>query len=116
MTTTQINYIELPAENIEKAKQFYGDAFGWSFEDYGPDYCAFNDGNTDGGFYRSSLNSNSDHGAALVALYTAELEQLEQKVIAAGGRISKPVFSFPGGRRFHFIDPNQNELAIWSDQ
>ena len=113
---SKINYIELPAQSLDKAKQFYGDAFGWTFEDYGDDYCAFNDGAMDGGFYRSPLNSNSENGAALVVLFANNIEDLEQKVVAAGGTIKKPLFAFPGGRRFHFVDPNQNELAVWSDK
>ena len=116
MTTTKINYIELPASDIESVKKFYGKAFGWTFEDYGPDYCAFNDGNTDGGFYRSPLQSNSEQGAALVVLFSSDLEASQQKVTEQGGEICKPIFPFPGGRRFHFKDPNHNELAVWSDQ
>lgn len=112
----KINYIELPAEDLDRAKQFYGDAFGWTFEDYGPDYCGFNDGAMDGGFYRSPLHSSSDDGAALVILYADDLEALERKVKDSGGTIAKPIFSFPGGRRFHFRDTVGNELAVWSDK
>jgi len=114
MTNIKINYIELPASDLDKTKLFYGDIFGWTFEDYGPDYCAFNDGENDGGFYRSPLASNSDTGAALVVLHTDDLEAALDKVTENGGTIHKPIFSFPGGRRFHFKDPSQNELAIWS--
>lgn len=115
-THLKINYIELPAENIELAKSFYGAAFGWSFEDYGPDYCAFNDGDNEGGFYRSPMCSNSTEGAALVVLYAEDIAAAEAAVLESGGAIKTPVFSFPGGKRFHFLDPNQNELAVWSDQ
>lgn len=113
---TCINYIELPAESIAKIKAFYGEAFDWTFQDYGEDYCAFNDGRMDGGFYRSPLRSDSDQGAALVVLYAEDLEASLEKVTAAGGEIARPIFSFPGGRRFHFRDPNRNELAVWSDK
>lgn len=112
----RINYIELPAADFAKAKAFYGTLFGWTFVDYGEDYCAFNDGNTDGGFYRAEKQSDSDNGAALVVLYTADLERLAKDIEQAGGNIKKPIFSFPGGRRFHFQDPNGNELAVWSDK
>ncbi|NND00494.1 MAG: VOC family protein [Gammaproteobacteria bacterium] len=111
----KINYIELPAGDIKKAKKFYADLFGWTFVDYGDDYCAFNDGATDGGFYRSDLNSSSANGAALVVLYASDLEAIQKKIEPAGGSVIKPIFTFPGGRRFHFLDPNQNELAVWSD-
>lgn len=113
---SKINYIELPAADIDLAKQFYGAAFGWTFEDYGADYCAFNDGVTDGGFYRSPMRSDSDSGAALVVLYADDIDVMQQKIVDNGGRIKRPIFCFPGGRRFHFIDPNHNELAVWSDQ
>ncbi len=112
----RINYIELPAESIDKVKAFYGEVFGWTFQDYGEDYCAFNDGRMDGGFYRSPLRSNSDQGAALVVLYAKDLEATMDRITAAGGKIARPIFSFPGGRRFHFHDPNRNELAVWSDK
>ena len=112
----QINYIEFAAADLDKAKKFYGDVFGWKFVDYGEDYCAFNDGTLDGGFYRSPLVSDSGSGAALVVLYADELEATLDRVVSNGGAIKKPIFSFPGGRRFHFLDPNGNELAVWSDR
>lgn len=112
----QINYIELPAADFDKVKQFYGNSFGWTFEDYGDDYCAFNDGAMDGGFYRSPLQSDSSVGAALVVLYADDLEALLEKILQHGGTIAKPIFAFPGGRRFHFTDPAGNELAVWSDK
>ena len=112
---SRINYIELPAADIGNTKSFYGSVFGWTFEDYGEDYCAFNDGRLDGGFYRSSLKSDSSKGAALVILYATDLEATLERIVAAGAQICRPVFSFPGGRRFHFLDPSGNELAVWSD-
>ncbi|MCY4001496.1 MAG: VOC family protein [Bacteroidetes bacterium] len=113
----RINYIELPANDLSKAKQFYGEVFGWTFEDYGEDYCAFNDGYLDGGFYPSALKSKSAaNGAALVILYADDLESTMDRITNAGGEICTPTFSFPGGRRFHFHDPCGNELAVWSDQ
>lgn len=113
---SRINYVELPAEDFAKAKAFYGEVFGWTFEDYGDCYCAFNDGTMDGGFYRSSLHSDSGQGAALVVLYAENLEATQERITEAGGELCKPIFSFPGGRRFHFLDPNRNELAVWSDR
>ncbi len=113
---SRINYVELPAEDFTKAKAFYGDVFGWTFEDYGDCYCAFSDGSMDGGFYRSPLRSDSSQGAALVVLYAEDLEATLGRITSAGGELCKPIFSFPGGRRFHFLDPNRNELAVWSDR
>ena len=114
---SRINYIELPAKDLAHTKLFYNQVFGWTFEDYGDDYTAFSDGRLDGGFYRSKLSSDSSKkGAALVVLYADDLESTLERVISGGGIISQPIFSFPGGRRFHFLDPGGNELAVWSDQ
>jgi len=107
----RIDYIEFPATDIAATRQFYQTVFGWSFEDYGPDYTSFQDGRMAGGFYRAEAGG----GKPLVVIYAADLAAMEARVTAAGGRIVKPVFSFPGGRRFHFADPGGNELAIWSE-
>lgn len=111
----KINYVELPARELDATKAFFSAAFGWSFTDYGPDYCAFSNQGLDGGFYRSELSSSTQHGAALIVFYSNALEQTLAKVAAAGGTIIKPIFAFPGGRRFHFADPSGNEFAVWSD-
>lgn len=115
MTSVKINYIELPARNLEGTKQFFSDAFGWQFIDYGPDYIAMQNAGLDGGFYRSELVVETAKGSALVVLYSCDLEATLVKVKAAGGRIVKQVFSFPGGRRFYFSDPSGNEYAVWSE-
>ncbi len=113
-TDRQIDYIELPAKDLERAQAFYSSVFGWTFVDYGPDYCAFSDGRLDGGFYRSEARASVAAGSALVILYADDLEETERRVRENGGDIVKGIFSFPGGRRFHFADPNGNELAVWS--
>ncbi|MFN3192309.1 MAG: VOC family protein [Aureliella sp.] len=110
-----INYIEFPARDLDAAEQFYSDTFQWQFTSYGPEYVAFTDGHLDGGFYAADSESRSASGAALVILYSADLEATLGLVEANGGTICKPIFSFPGGRRFQFLDPNGNELAVWSD-
>ncbi len=111
----KINYIEFPSKDLEVTKAFFSEVFGWSFVDYGPDYIAFSGAGLDGGFYHSYLNVSADNGSALVVIYSNDLEQTLEKVDAAGGSILKPIFEFPGGRRFHFCDPNGNEYAVWSD-
>jgi predicted enzyme related to lactoylglutathione lyase len=108
----RVDYVEFPATDIAATKTFYNDVFDWIFEDYGPEYTAFNDGRLSGGFFQSP--NPPGHGA-LVVIYASDLEAVQEKVLAAGGRIVKETFSFPGGRRFHFADPNGNELAVWSD-
>ena len=111
----KINYVEFPASDMEKTKRFFGAVFGWDFQDYGPEYIAFSDEGLDGGFYLSEKCSSTANGAALVVFYSERLEETLAKVEAAGGYSVLPVFSFPGGRRFHFSDPNGNEFAVWSD-
>jgi predicted enzyme related to lactoylglutathione lyase len=108
----QMDYIEFPARNIAGTKQFYEAIFGWKFEDYGPDYTSFMDGRLSGGF--TTDRDATGHGV-LVVLYASDLAAVQRKIETAGGKIVKPIFSFPGGRRFHFLDPNGNELAVWSD-
>jgi len=110
-----IDYIELPAHDFDAVEAFYSRVFGWTFVDWGEQYRAFNDGRLDGGFFKSALSSGQDDGAPLIIFRTANLEELEARVVAAGGIIVKPIFDFPGGRRFHFADPCGNELAVWSD-
>ena len=111
----KINYVEFPARDIEATKAFFKAVFNWFFEDYGPEYTAFSDAGIDGGFYKSELNASVENGSALIVLYSKELEQTQSKIVDAGGEIIKPIFSFPGGRRFHFSDPNGNEYAVWSE-
>ncbi len=111
----KINYIEFPSRDIEKTRNFFTTVFGWSFVDYGPEYTTFSNEGINGGFYKSDLSISTDNGSALVVFYSNNLEQTLSRIEAAGGTIIKPIFSFPGGRRFHFSDPNGNEYAIWSD-
>jgi predicted enzyme related to lactoylglutathione lyase len=111
----KLNYVEFPATDLVSTKRFFEHAFGWTFEDFGPDYCAFADQGLDGGFFRTHLVAKAQVGNALLVFYSADLEATAAKVQAAGGSIVKPVFSFPGGRRFHFAEPSGNEFAVWSD-
>lgn len=89
--------------------------FDWSFVDYGPEYTAFSDEGLDGGFFKSDLSVSTENGSALIVFYSENLEQTQSKIASSDGSITKPIFSFPGGRRFHFSDPNGNEYAVWSD-
>jgi predicted enzyme related to lactoylglutathione lyase len=109
----RIDYIEMSATNIAATKKFYVDAFGWKFTDYGPDYASFADGRLAGGFTKAA---SVQRGGPLIVIFALDLADAEKRVRAAGGTITKPVFSFPGGRRFHFTDPSGNELAVWSDR
>lgn len=111
----KINYIELPSKDIAKTKAFFTAVFGWSFVDYGPEYTAFSNDVIKGGFFKSDLSCSTANGSALIVFYSKELEKTQAKIEKAGGTIAKPIFSFPGGRRFHFCDPNGNEFAAWTD-
>ena len=107
----RIDYVEFNVADVARAKRFYGEAFGWSFKDYGPDYCEFSDGRLTGGFAAGDARGP---GGPLVILYANDLSEVQRRVEAAGGRIVKPAYDFPGGRRFHFADPDGHELAVWS--
>jgi predicted enzyme related to lactoylglutathione lyase len=113
MNHHRINYIEFPAQDLTRIKEFYTAVFGWQFTDYGPEYVGFNDGNLDGGFTAGVVASAS---GPLVILYSENLEESLRAVESAGGSITLAPFDFPGGRRFHFADPAGNQLAVWSEQ
>lgn len=110
-----INYIEMPSSDIEATKAFYGAAFGWTFQDWGPDYVSFSGAGVEGGFEHDADGRQPSADGALVILYSEDLAASENAVTSAGGTISRPAFSFPGGRRFHFLDPSGNELGVWSE-
>ncbi|MDG1570889.1 VOC family protein [Robiginitalea sp. M366] len=112
MTNNHIDYIEFPAPDLEATKTFYHSCFGWVFTDYGPEYTAFEESGVSGGF-RLSKEPVAD--GVLVVLYHNNLEIVQNKIRAAGGEITVPTFSFPGGQRFHFRDPAGNMLAVWSE-
>lgn len=108
----QVQYIEFLSEDINRAKEFYTNSFGWKFVDYGPDYTAFGGDYVDGGF----MKGKPVKGSILVVLYSDDLEATKEKVVAAGGTIVKDVFTFPGGKRFQFADPDGYELAVWTEE
>jgi predicted enzyme related to lactoylglutathione lyase len=112
----KINYVEFPAGDIAVTKAFFAALFGWTFTDYGPDYTAFSGAGMDGGFFKSDLVASSKKGGALIVFYSEALEHTQSKIENVGGSIIKPIYSFPGGRRFHFGDPSGNEFAVWSDK
>ena len=108
----KLDYLEMPAGALPSTKAFYEQAFGWRFIDYGPDYAAFENAGLDGGFYADVSDAVAK---PLPILYAADLEAAQARVEAAGGSVVRAIFSFPGGRRFHFTDPSGNELAVWSE-
>lgn len=108
----RIDYIEFRAKDLERTKAFYGEVFHWQFTDYGPAYTSFEDGRLSGGFHEGEASP----GGTLAVIYAIDLEAMQSRIEQAGGIVVRPIFSFPGGRRFHFHDPNGNELAVWSDK
>ncbi|MFW2440998.1 MAG: VOC family protein [Arenicellales bacterium] len=112
----KINYVEFPSKDIQATKHFFVQAFGWSFQDFGPEYSAFSNQGIDGGFFKSELSSSTNNGAALIVFYSQDLKATQAKIEKANGSIVKQIFSFPGGQRFHFTEPGGNEFAVWSDK
>lgn len=111
----KINYVEFPATNMAKTKAFFTAVFAWTFEDFGPDYSAFSGQGLDGGFFQSDKRASTENGSALLVFFSNDIDSTLAKVVAAGGAIIKPIFNFPGGRRFHFTDPSGNEYAVWAE-
>ena len=107
-----IDYVEIPVTDLKKAREFFSALFDWSFQEWGDDYMSFSDGRLDGGFRRAA-NAASSSGV-LVIFFSTNLERDLDRVQSLGATISEPIFPFPGGRRFHFVDPTGNEYAIWS--
>ncbi len=112
----EINYIELSACDIAAAKQFFSSAFDWQFNEYGSEYLGIRKRNGEGECGGICRSAKVVPGGPLVILYSLDLESSFSSVQKAGGKITKEIFSFPGGRRFHFSDPSGNELAVWSDK
>jgi predicted enzyme related to lactoylglutathione lyase len=109
------DYIEFPtgsAEGLKKTKAFYSSVFGWVYKDWGPEYS-----DTSDGVVGSGLNADPAHRTnhPLAIIHVPNIEKARDEVVAAGGKITREIFEFPGGRRFHFIDPVGNELGIWSE-
>lgn len=106
----RLNYVELPVKDVAETKAFYETAFGWSLTDFGPTYAATLTGDVDIGL---QADASEAPRAPLPILHVADLDAALRQVTSAGGRVSKSIFSFPGGRRFHCVDPSGNEIAVW---
>lgn len=112
-----INYIEFSATDVARAKEFYSNVFGWTFQDWGAEYVSFDRAGAgiDGGFRLREASEHASGSAPLVVLYSQDLKATQAAIEGAGGSIIVPTFEFPGGRRFHFADPVGNVLAVWSE-
>lgn len=111
----RLNYVEFAACDLEKTQQFFSTVFAWQFENYGSDYCAFTNQGLDGGFYRANKKAIAKNGSALLVFYSDNLKITQQAIERAGGEIIQAIFKFPGGYRFHFLEPSGNEFAVWSE-
>lgn len=112
----RLDYVEFASRDPAASRRFFEQVFGWSFVDYGPDYTAFDDGRFQGGFFRAEPQTASGGGAPLLVMYADDLPPMLEAVLAQGGQVVKPVFAFPGGSRFQFLEPGGNELAVWSER
>jgi len=110
-----IDYIEMPSRDLAGTRQFFTELFGWRFEDYGPDYSSFDDGRMTGGFFTGDDISAISSASPFVVFYVENLERAAAEVERLGGRITRAIFDFPGGRRLHFTAPGTGEFAIWSE-
>jgi len=108
----RIDYVEIPVTSLHLAREFFAAMFGWSFQEWGDDYMSFNDGRIEGGFRRATEPAPAS--GVLVIFFSTDLERDYDRVQELGATISEPIFPFPGGRRFHFVDPTGSEFAIWS--
>jgi len=111
-----IDYVEMPTRNLTETKRFFSGLFGWSFRDYGPDYSSFDDGRMAGGYFTSDKTAGVQSGGVLVVFYHPDLTKVLAEVKNLGGEITREIFEFPGGRRFHFREPGGGEFAIWSEK
>lgn len=107
----EFQYLEFASRNLSIIQDFYTAAFGWEFESWGDDYISFKGTYVQGGFYVGEPVL----GSILPIIYAADLDETFERVQVAGGEIVRDVFQFPGGRRFHFLDLDGNEIAVWSE-
>jgi uncharacterized protein len=110
-----IDYIELSVTDVAAARSFYSAAFGWEFNDYGPEYAGIRSPDGDGEVGGLAASAKISAGGPLVLLYSDDLDETIAAVKSAGGTVVKGPYAFPGGRRFHFTDPSGNELGVYAD-
>ena len=109
-----IDYIELAVSDLSAAKSFYEAAFGWAFNDYGPEYAGIRAADGEGEVGGLNATATPRPGGPLVLLYSGDLDATVTAVEQAGGTLTEGPYEFPGGRRFHFTDPSGNELGVWT--
>lgn len=113
MKDVQVVYVEIPSANLDASKAFYQKAFGWALTDFGPSYSSTMTLTVNIGLQGDAADATR---APLAVLEVPDLEAALRAVTQAGGAVTRPIFSFPGGRRFQFRDPGGNELAVMQPQ
>jgi predicted enzyme related to lactoylglutathione lyase len=109
-----LSYVEIAAPDLDAAKAFYGGAFGWTFNDYGPEYAGIQGPDGEGEAGGLSAMAEASRGGPLVLLYSEDLAATQAAVEAAGGTVVQGPYEYPGGHRFHFTDPAGNELGVFA--
>ena len=111
----KLNYVEFATTDLLASKGLFHAVFDWKFTDYGPDNSSFYNEGLDRGFYRFETAATALEGAPLLVFYSSDITAKQEKLERHGAVINKPIFEFPGGRRFHFKEPGGNEFAVWSE-
>jgi len=111
-----IDYVEMPSRDLLATRQFFAGLLGWTFQEYGPGYLAFEDGRIAGGFFAAAEAWPDASACPLVVFYSTELEKMRAEAVRLGAELTRDIFAFPGGRRFHFRAPGSGEFAVWSDR
>ncbi len=111
-----LDYVEINVGDVPRAQRFYGDAFGWTFADYGPSYAGIRSPDGDGEVGGLNGTAPPGPGGPLVLLWSDDLDATVTAVESAGGTVTEGPYEFPGGRRFHFADPDGNVLGAWSER
>lgn len=108
----RVDYVEIPVTDLDRTRAFFEQLYGWEFQEWGPDYYSFSDGRLDGGFRRAAEPAPAS--GVLLVFYSQDLERDYARVKQLGATISQEIFDFPGGRRFHFVEPAGTEFAMWT--
>jgi len=109
-------YVEFQVSDLTKTKTFFEQVFGWNFADQGSNYTTFFDGRLGGGFIKSDKSGKQSEGAALLSIYSSNLEETRSKITEHGGKIVQDIVGAAGGRRFIFQEPSGNEFAVVSSK
>src|SRR5262245_42601953 len=101
-------WIDLGSNDLEASKSFYGQLFGWDFQDLGPEAGGYNFANI-GGKMVGGVGPNMDPSrptAWAVVFATDNADSTAEKVKSAGGMVAmEPMDVMDSGRMAVFADP-----------